>query len=148
MTYKLRPYTEDELEFIYQTKKEAYKYYVEKFWGPWNEEQQRSFFADFMSKVQNSLQIIECDNKHVGIYHGEMLDDDTYEIGNIILIPEYQATGIGKDILANVIKEHPKSKMHLQVFKDNPAINLYKRLDFVVVGETRTHHIMERQVTP
>ena len=75
-----------------------------------------------------------------------MLDDNTYEVGNIILIPEYQGKGIGKDILANVIKEHPKSKMHLQVFKDNPAINLYKRLDFVVVGETRTHHIMERQV--
>ena len=36
--------------------------------------------------------------------------------------------------------------MHLQVFKDNPAINLYKRLDFVVVDETRTHYIMERQV--
>ena len=35
--------------------------------------------------------------------------------------------------------------MHLQVFKTNPAIDLYKRLGFETVDETRTHCIMERK---
>ena len=142
--YNLRPYTKSDLEFVYQAKKEAYKYYVEKFWGAWDEEKQRSFFADFIEKVQDSLLIIEHETESIGLYHGNLLDHDTYEIGNIIVIPSYQGNGIGSDILTKVIQDNPKLKMHLQVFKDNPAINLYRRLGFVVIDETRTHLIMER----
>jgi ribosomal protein S18 acetylase RimI-like enzyme len=99
----------------------------------------------FIKKVQDSLLIIENEGKAIGFYHGNLMDHDTYEIGNIIVIPSYQGNGIGSDILTKVIQNHPKLKMHLQVFKGNPAINLYKRLGFVVVDETRTHLIMERE---
>ena len=143
--YNLRPYTKSDLEFVYQTKIEAFKSYVEKFWGAWNKEKQQSFFASFIKKVQDSLLIIEHEGKAIGLYHGDIMDQNTYEIGNIIVIPSYQGHGIGTDILQNVIKNNPKLKMHLQVFKENPAINLYKRLGFVVVDETRTHCIMERK---
>ena len=143
--YDLRPYTKADSEFVYQAKKEAYKYYVEKFWGAWDEEKQRSFFADFIEKVQNTLSIIEHEGKSIGLYHGNMMDQNTYEIGNVIVIPSCQGHGIGTDILKNIIENNPKLKMHLQVFKENPAINLYKRLGFVVVDETRTHLIMERK---
>jgi len=142
--YSLRPYTKDDSEFVYQTKKEAYQYYVEKFWGVWDEKKQRSFFADFIKKVQDTLLIIECERKAVGLYHGNMMDQDTYAIGNIIVIPSHQGHGIGTDILKNVIKDNSKLRMHLQVFKENPAITLYKRLGFSVVDETQTHYIMER----
>ena len=145
MKYNLRPYTKDDLEFVYQAKKEAYKYYVEKFWGAWNEEKQRSFFTDFIKKVQDTLSILEHEGTSIGLYHGNMINQNTYEIGNIIVIPSYQGKKIGTDILLNVIKKYPKLKMHLQVFKSNPAINLYKRLGFELVGETRTHCIMERK---
>ena len=143
--YNLRPYTKDDSEFVYQAKKEAYKHYVEKFWGAWDDEKQRSFFADFIKKVQGSLSIIEHKGAPIGLYHGDMMDQNTYEIGNIIIIPNYQGNGIGSDILQKVIHDNPELKIHLQVFKENPAINLYKRLDFVVVDETRTHCIMERK---
>ena len=145
IAYKLRPYTEADYEFVYQAKKEAYKSYVEKFWGAWDEEKQRSFFADFIKKVQDTLSIVEYEGRSIGLYHGNMMNQDTYEIGNVIVIPNYQGHGIGTDILQNVIKDNPKFKMHLQVFKGNPAINLYKRLGFVVVDETKTHCIMERK---
>ena len=144
--YNLRSCTKDDWEFVYQAKKEAYKHYVEKFWGAWDEEKQQSFFADFIRKVQDTLSIIEYKDTSIGFYHGNKLDQNTYEIGNIIVIPSYQEHGIGTDILQNVIKGNPKLKMRLQVFKENPAINLYKRLDFVVVDETRTHYIMERKI--
>ena len=143
--YKLRPYTKSDLEFVYQAKKEAYKPYVEKFWGAWDDKKQRSFFADFINKVQDSLFIIEHEGQAIGLYHGNLVDHDTYEIGNIIVIPSYQGNGIGSDILTKVIQDNPKLKMHLQVFKDNPAVHLYKRLGFVIVDETRTHLIMGRE---
>ena len=141
--YKLRPYTKADYEFVYQVKKDAYKAYVAKFWGAWDEEKQRAFFVDFMEKIQHSLSIIECAGKPVGIYHGDMIDQNTYEIGNIIIVPEYQKKGIGKDILLNVINTHSKFKMRLQVFKGNSAIELYKKLGFTTVDETQTHYIME-----
>ena len=141
--YNLRPYTQDDLEFVYQAKKGAYKCYVEKFWGTWDEEKQRAFFADFIKKVQNTLSIVEYEDTPIGLYHGDIMDENTYEIGNIIVIPSYQGHCIGTDILQNIINDNPKLKMRLQVFKENPAINLYKRLGFIVVDETQTHCIME-----
>ena len=144
LPYKLRSYTQADYEFVYQAKKDAYKCYVEEFWGAWDEEQQRSFFADFIKKVQDTLSIVEYEGTSIGLYHGNLMDHDTYEIGNIIVIPSYQGNGIGSDILTKVIQNNQKLKMHLQVFKDNPAINLYRRLGFVVIDETRTHLIMER----
>ena len=41
-------YTEDDYEFVYETKKQAYKKYVEANWGEWNEDKQREMFADFI----------------------------------------------------------------------------------------------------
>jgi len=143
--YQLRPYTKADFDFVYQAKKEAYQSYVEKFWGVWDEEKQRSFFNDFIQKVQGALSIIEYNGAPIGLYHGDMMNQETYEIGNIIVIPEYQGKGIGTDILFKVIQKYPKIKMHLQVFKGNPAIHLYQRLGFVIADETRTHAIMERE---
>lgn len=145
IAYKLRPYTKSDFEFVYQTKINAFKCYVEKFWGAWIEGKQRSFFMDFINKVQDSLLIIEHKGIPIGIYHGNIIGQDTYEIGNIILLPDYQGKGIGTDILLNVIKKYSNLKIHLQVFRTNPAVALYKRLGFVITDETRTHHIMERK---
>ena len=55
ISYRLRPYTEVDFEFVYQAKKEAYKDYVEKFWGIWDEGKQRSFFDDFRDKASELL---------------------------------------------------------------------------------------------
>ena len=108
LPYTLRPFTKDDFDFVYQIKKEAYQCYVEKFWGEWNEEKQRSFFADFIQKVEHSLLIIECKGVRIGIYHGKMTDEHTYEIGNIIIEPRYRRNGIGQAILQDVITQHSK----------------------------------------
>lgn len=144
LPYQLRHYTQGDFEFVYQAKKEAYQSYVEKFWGFWDEEKQRSLFIDFIQKVQNTLLIIEYNGTPIGLYQGGIINSTTYEIGNIIIIPQYQGQGIGKDILINMLQEHFKLKIRLQVFKGNPAIDLYKKLGFTVADENRTHLIMER----
>lgn len=106
LPYTLRPYIKDDFEFVYQTKKAAYQRYVEKLWGAWDEEKQRSFFADFIQKVEHSLLIIECKGVRIGIYHGKMTDEHTYEIGNIIIVPQYQRNGIGQHILQDILSNN------------------------------------------
>ena len=41
LKYQLKNYTPADYDFVYQTKKNAYKVYVEANWGEWNEEKQK-----------------------------------------------------------------------------------------------------------
>ena len=46
--YELRTIAENDYEFIYQVKKDAYKKYVEMYYGKWEEEQQIGYFEKFI----------------------------------------------------------------------------------------------------
>ena len=142
--YKLKKYSDDYYNFVYEVKKEAYKKYVEENFGEWNEEVQKEYFDKFINNVKENAYIIECDNKDIGFYNGEVLENGDYEIGNICIIPEYQGKGIGTKILKDIIKQNQERNIKLQYFKQNPVGNLYKRLGFVLVGESKYHYQMEK----
>ncbi len=55
---KLIPYRDEDYEFVYEVKKNAYRKYVEKNWGSWNEEEQRKYFDNFITDVKNNAFII------------------------------------------------------------------------------------------
>ena len=40
-------YTDNDYEFVYEVKKNAYKKYVEECWGSWVDEDQRKYFEKF-----------------------------------------------------------------------------------------------------
>ena len=40
----LIPYTNEDYDFVYEVKKNAYKKYVEDCWGAWVEEDQRKYW--------------------------------------------------------------------------------------------------------
>ena len=147
--YNMRPYIDNEYhdykEFIYQTKKNAYKKYVEECWGPWNEEDQRRYYEDFINQVKDDTWIIQLDGVDIGFYNGLTLDDGNYEIGNICIIPEYQGKGIGTKVLKDIMKLHENQDLHIQYFKQNPVGTLYKRLGFIPNGETKFHYQMIKQ---
>ena len=46
--YGLRSITENDYDFIYQVKKDAYKKYVEINFGSWDEELQKEYFNSFI----------------------------------------------------------------------------------------------------
>ena len=71
-------------------KKESYKKYVEECWGSWVEEDQRKYFENFINQVKDDAWIIQLDGVDIGFYNGMKLEDGSYEIGNICIIPEYQ----------------------------------------------------------
>ena len=56
--YNLRNITEQDYDFIYQVKKDAYIKYVEINFGEWKEEVQREFFKVFIEKFKEGACII------------------------------------------------------------------------------------------
>ena len=144
--YNMRPYIDNEYhdfkEFIYQTKKDAYKKYVEENWGTWNEEDQRNHFERFINTVGKDTWIIQMNGKNIGFYNGLELEDGSYELGNLCIIPEYRGKGIGTQVLKDMMELHKNQDLHLQYFKQNPAGSLYERLGFQHNGETEYHYLM------
>ena len=139
---KLIPYIDDDYEFVYEVKKNAYKKYVEECWGSWIEEDQRKYFKTFIETVKNNAYIIMFKDKKIGFYNSEILENGNYEIGNICIIPEYQRNGIGSKILKEKIEENKDRNIEIQYFKQNPVGKLYERLGFIPSGETKFHYQM------
>ena len=102
MNYKLIPITENDYNFIYDLKKNAYIKYVEEIWG-WNEEAQQGYFKNFIETYKDNTYLIKLDDKVIGFYNDEILENGDYEVGNICIIPEYQGKGIGTKILKDIL---------------------------------------------
>ena len=143
--YNMRPYIDNEYhnykEFIYQTKKEAYKKYVE---DECNEEIQRKHFETFINNVKDDTWIIQLNGKDIGFYNGVTYEDGSYEIENICIIPEYQKRGIGTQVLSDIIELHKGQDIHIKYFKQNQVGNLFSKLGFVSNGETEFYNNMLR----
>ena len=142
----LVPYTEDDYEFVYEVKKNAYKKYVEDCWGEWIEKVQRKFFDNFIETVRSNAYIIMLGDKKIGFYNGDILNNGNYEVGNICIIPEYQGQGIGSKILKDILEENKNKNIEIQYFKQNPVGKLYKELGFIPNGETEYHYQMIKKL--
>ena len=144
--YNMRPYIDNEYhnykEFIYQVKKKAYKKYVEEYFGVWDEEDQRKYFEKFINQIKDDTWIIQLNGIDIGFYNGMKLSNDSYEIGNICIIPEYQGRGIGTQVLMDIMELHKDEDLHIQYFKQNPVGKLYERLGFIPNGESEYHYQM------
>lgn len=138
----LRKYTINDYKFVYEVKKNAYKKYVEECWVKWDEEIQQKYFENFINQVKENAYIIQYDNKDIGFYNGESLENGNYKIGNICIIPEYQGKGIGTKILIDMLEKYSDTNIDIQYFKQNPVGNLYERLGFEKSGETNFHYQM------
>lgn len=138
----LVPYTDEDYEFVYEVKKDAYKKYVEECWGAWIEEDQRKYFENFINNVRDNAFIIMSGDTKIGFYNGEVLENGNYEVGNICIIPEYQSKGIGTKILKDKLEEYKNYDIELQYFKQNPVGILYRRLGFIPDKEKEFHYTM------
>lgn len=140
--YVLRKYNNEDYDFVYEVKKNAYKKYVEQCWGRWNEKEQRNRFKESMEKAIDKTYIIMGDNERIGFYQGQVVNERTYYIENICIIPEYQGKGIGTEILKSILKEYSDKNIEIQYFKQNPVGRLYEKLGFIPNGETEFHFQM------
>ena len=139
---RLVPYTDECYDFVYEVKKNAYKKYVEECWGKWDDIDQKNRFKVSMEKTFDRTYIIMFNDEKIGFYQGQLVNERTYYIENICIIPEYQGKGIGTEILKSVLNEYSDKNIEIQYFKQNPVGNLYKKLGFEPNGETEFHYQM------
>ncbi len=144
MEYSFKNCTLDDFEFLFELKKENFKWYVDKIWG-WNDDDQKQRLKQDLEEHLAHKRIILVDSKKVGVYAVHITENGDLFINEISILKEYQHKGIGRKILEEQLKENRQKGIRtiLQVFKDNPAKTLYEELGFKVYGENETHYQME-----
>ena len=146
--HTFKQYDPEDHNFVYQTKKIVYQKYVEQNWGEWVEEKQQEMFINFINAYKNDIQIILVDDEKIGFWHGNNIDKNNFELGNICILPNFQGKGIGTKIMQQILENHKTQNIHLQYFKQNPVERLYKRLGFEKRDETEFHikMILKKQI--
>ena len=144
MKYLFRNCTLDDFDFLFELKKQNFKWYVDKIWG-WNDDDQKQRLKQDLKEHLQHKRIILLDNKEVGVYAIHTTENGDLFINEISILKEYQNKGLGRKILEEQLKENQKKGIRtiLQVFKENPAKSLYEKLGFKIYGETETHYQME-----
>jgi ribosomal protein S18 acetylase RimI-like enzyme len=138
----LRKATVADSEFAYQTKKAAFRGYLEKASG-WNEEEQRQLHQRRFA--EHDFRVIQVSGKDVGIMAMSRQPDCT-KLYQMFILPEYQSQGIGEVCMKLLIKEAAVAQLpiRLRVLKVNPrACAFYQRLGFKRTGENDDHILME-----
>jgi ribosomal protein S18 acetylase RimI-like enzyme len=90
------------------------------------------------------LRLLKGDSKGFGY-----VDEATPELSMAVL-PEYRGRGIGTRLLTRLLQvaANHHSAVSLSVDTDNPALRLYRRLGFEVVGTSGTSLTMKVALTP
>ena len=136
----LRTATEEDQKFLYESYKITLKPYVEWAWG-WDEKFQRENFQIHFPIPQ--FQVVSVDGSDAGGLYVEEQKSLRF-IRLIYLLPEFQAKGIGHDLMKQEMAKakEVKKALHLKVVKINPAKSLYDRLGFKLLEENDvTYHL-------
>jgi GNAT superfamily N-acetyltransferase len=130
----------------YDIKKAALRAYVEPIWG-WDESFQVEFHRKDWAEVRP--QFIRMDGREIGTIEIRR-NSGSFHLGEFYLLPEFQRQGIGSHFLSQltVRADDEGIPVRLDVIRINPVQTLYRRFGFVIVGETRTHYLMERTPNP
>jgi ribosomal protein S18 acetylase RimI-like enzyme len=89
--------------------------------------------------------VILCDDQPAGRLYVDRREKEI-RIVDIALLPEFRGRGIGTSILQNLIAEAGTAgqTLTIHVEQHNPAMRLYQRLGFRMIGEVGIYHLMER----
>lgn len=143
MNVNLRRATTDDNDFVYETKKVAFRPYVEMVWG-WDEAEQRQMHE--RRYIDQVFQVVQVADTDIGIL-AMVQEPDCIKVNQLFILPQYQGRGIGEACMMKIIEDSKKSDLPitLRVLKVNKkAASFYHRLGFVDTGENDTHLMMER----
>ena len=141
---KLIPAAETHREFSYQVKKTTEGEYITSMFG-WDEGVQRRYHDKAWQEQKRD--IIAYDGKPIGTI-ATIESQDCIEIGQFLILPEYQNRGIGTHLLKDILDkaDHLGRNVTLKFLKNNPVKSLYVRNGFRIVDTDEILHYMERKV--
>ena len=152
--YQLKPFTQDDLEFLYQVY--AGTRCEEMARTGWSGTQIEEFLrmqfqlqhVQYLDKFKKAaFDIIYVDKTPVGRLYVDRGKKDILVI-DIALLPAFRRQGIGAAIFNDLIEESERKRLpiRLHVEHDNPIIPYYARLGFTQIDDTGIYYYMERPV--
>ena len=102
----LKRKNKEEIEFIYNIKKEDYNKYITENKTEMNKELQTKLFERYIKENGKHIKIITIKGEKVGFFDGKILEDNTFRIDNIFIIKEYQNKGIDEAISRELLFEN------------------------------------------
>lgn len=119
----------------------------------WSEAQKAEFIAMQFAAQDHyyheqfpacEFSVIEVDGEAIGRLYLDRRDDE-FRIVDIALLPQYRRRGIGSNLLREILTEaHARGlPVRIHVEFDNPALQLYERFGFRILGQVGIYHFME-----
>lgn len=139
MNYKLQLSSKKDMDILIQYKLNNILSYVNELS---NEEMDEinEYVKDSVSKQIDKYKLIYINGKKCGCVLVEDKDDGVI-IDEIYIEEEYRNNKIGTDLIKKIISNN--RVVYLWVYKTNSkAINLYKRLGFIIIKETKNRYYM------
>lgn len=140
---KLIKALESDKNFLLNLRKETMSVYLEDLWIFLNDD-------EHLERINSNFEsafIINIDNKQIWLI--KYINLENYiEIIQFQILESFQWKWIWKKVL-NILLWFSKKlnkKLYLKVLKNNPAINLYKKLWFTLIWEDKIEFFMERKV--
>lgn len=143
-SWSLRPAEQADFAWAYELHKAALGEYVEQTWG-WDEEAQQRLFADAFGRQPR--QVIEVGGQAVGVLVVDEQRDELY-LALIELLPAWQGSGLGTDILRYLLRRARQTQrpLTLHVLRANPrAAALYEREGLRVVDSEPVRLLMRSE---
>jgi len=105
---------------------------------------QHRYYHDQFTDAE--FQIIILDGERIGRLYVDRRSDEIRLI-DIALLPAYRNMGIGSELIGILLKEAQRVEkpVRIHVEQNNPAMQLYKRLGFVMIEEGDIYHLMQWQ---
>ncbi len=100
---QLKRENKEEIDFIYNIKKEDYNKYVEDKKTDMSEEIQTKLFERYIKGNAKNIKIITVKGEIVGFFEDKILKDNTSKTGNIFILKEYKNKGIETAILNEIL---------------------------------------------
>jgi len=139
MQYSLRFARESDKAWLERLRRAAYEDLSYATWGRWDESRHQRQFADCWNRGR--IQLVEIDGHPVGMI--QLLEsEDHVEVGEIQIWPQHQGTGIGTQLLCDVI-DHARQQGRDVVLSTGlmnfGAATLFRRLGFDETERSDTH---------
>ncbi len=99
----LKRENKEEIEFIYNIKKEDYNKYVEENKTEMSEEIQTKLFERYIKGNTKNIKIITVKGEKIGFFDGKILENNNFRIDNIFILKEYQNKGIETAIYNEIL---------------------------------------------
>ena len=128
----------EDSEFVYSTKKAAFREYAEQVWG-WDDSDQRELHDRRFGS--QDVRIIRFGEVDVG-FMATSRSSNILKVNQLFILPEFQGRGIGSVCMTRTMEEAEieQRSVVLQVLKVNVrGTAFYRRLGFAVAGESTTH---------